>query len=103
MERTTITQTLPNGMRNRYTISKYLINEDARNIQVFYRKELLAPLTEDIISSQEKSYQLNEEFFLAYENATFQDYITAGLNDLQAMFRGRAIEKISQIENITNP
>jgi hypothetical protein len=101
MERTTITQTLPNGMRNRYTISKYLINEDARNIQVFYRKELLAPLTDDIISNEEKSYILGEEFFLSYENATFQDYITGGVNDLQAMFRGRAIWKISQIENIT--
>jgi len=103
MERTTITQTLPNGMRNRYTISKYLINEDARNIQVFYRKELLAPLTEDVIATEEKSYSLDEEFFLSYELATFQDYITAGVNDLQAMFRGRAIAKISQIENITNP
>lgn len=101
MERTTIVQSLPNGMRNRYTISKYLINEDARNIQVFYRKELLAPLTDDIISHEEKSYSLGEEFFLAYENATFQDYITNGVNDLQAMFRGRAIWKIYQIENIT--
>ena len=103
MERTTITQTLPNGMRNRYTISKYLINEDARNIQVFYRKELLAPLTDDIISSEEKNYTLGEEFFMAYEIGTFQDYILAGIFDLQAMFRGRAIWKISQIENITNP
>jgi hypothetical protein len=103
MERTTITQTLPNGMRNRYTISKYLINEDARNIQVFYRKELLAPLTDDIVTSEEKSYSLDSEFFNQYESATFQQYITAGVNDLQAMFRGRALAKISQIENITKP
>ncbi len=101
MERTTITQTLPNGMRNRFTIATYKISEDLRNITVYYRKELLAPLNDDVISSEEKNYVLGEEFFLAYENATLQDYINANVNDLQAMFRGRAIAKISQIENIT--
>jgi len=101
MERKTITQTEANGMRFRYTVSKYLVNEDNRSIQVFYRKELLAPLTDDIITTEEKSYQLGEEFFVAYETASFSDYITAGVNDLQAMFRGRAIWKISEIEGLT--
>ena len=100
MERKTITQTLANGMRQRFTIKCYLIEEDSRQIRVFYTKELLAPLEDVIIKEEEKSYILSEDFFTAYETNTLQDYIDLGVTDLQQMFRGNAILKISEIEGL---
>lgn len=100
MENTTIIQVLEDGMRLRFSISKYLIDEKKRTIKVFFDEELLAPLVDKIISSKEDSYTLGEEFFESYENTTFDDYKKAGIDDLQKLFRGRAIAKISEIRGI---
>jgi len=91
-----------NGTRHQFVIDTYAIRVQQEVIDVYYTRNTLAPLTEDVIKAEQKQYSITGQEFEDWRNKALSDLVSAGVTTVEEMFFLASLPKIIAIENSNN-
>lgn len=86
--------TQDNGVKVQFQIDTYAIRVVQEVIDVYYTKQILAPVTEEVIKEEQMSYQLSGAEFESWRNTQLSDLVTNGIASVEDMFFAATLPKI---------
>ena len=86
--------TQENGVKVQFQIDTYAIRVVQEVIDVYYTKQTLAPVTEEVIKEEQMSYRIEGQEFEDWRNTALADLITNGMATVEDMFFLSTLPKI---------
>ena len=83
-----------NGTRYQFVIDTYAIRVQQELIDVYYTKNTLAPLTEDVIKSEQKQYSIIGQEFEDWRSKLLSDLVLLGITTIEEVFFAATLPKI---------
>ena len=86
--------TQDNGVKVQFQIDTYAIRVVQEVIDVYYTKQILAPVTEEVIKEEQMSYRIEGAEFETWRSTVLADLTAQGIATVEDMFFLSTLPKI---------
>ena len=95
--------TQDNGVKVQFQIDTYAIRVVQEVIDVYYTKQTLAPISEEVIKEEQMNYRIDGEDFHTWRTTLLSALVAGGVSTVEDMFFKSTLPKIIAQNSLNEP